>query len=265
MKIKEKLADRVSRVNSMLCVGFDSDVEKMPERFRSMIHPQFEFNKWIIDETHEFVCAYKPNLAFYEAYGARGMVDLDLTMKYLRVNCPDIVTIADGKRADIDSTNMGYVRGIFDELGFDSVTINPYLGGETLKPFLDREDKASIILCRTTNVGAAEFQDLPVDGKPLWRVVAEHVVDEWNKNDNCMMVVGAAETEILRQVREIAGEMDFLVPGVGAQGGDLEEVMKVGVNKAGKGLIINAGRSVIFAQNPGEEAKKLRELILAYK
>ncbi len=261
MGIIDKYEQRVDAVHSLLSVGLDSTVERLPERFRSQPNPQFAFNQWIIEQTHPFVSAYKPNIAFYEARGDQGLRDLKLTLDYLHVHHPDIFTICDAKRADIDSTNAGYVSEIFDWLGFDAVTLHPYLGSDALRPFLERTDKACLILCRTSNAGAGELQDLRVDGKPLWQVVAETVRNCWNANGNCMLVVGATYPGELRQVREVVGEMTVLVPGIGVQGGSVEAVVNAGLNRAGKGLIINAARSVIYADDPAAEARSLRDAI----
>lgn len=257
----EKYNQRAKEVNSLLCVGLDSDIKKIPDRFQKMEFPQFEFNKWIIDETNEFVSSYKPNSAFYEARGDKGIKELKMTMDYLKDNYPQIFTILDAKRADIGNTNHGYVDSVFDWLGFDSVTINPYLGKEAVKPFLDRKDKVSIILCKTSNVGGGEFQDLKFSDKPLWQIIAETVSTDWNTNNNCMLVLGATYPEEMRKVRNVAGDMTFLVPGVGAQGGNVEDVVKSGITEEGLGLIINSGRAIIFSENPKEEAQKLRDEI----
>lgn len=237
---------RVQKSNSLLCVGLDSD-------------RGFAFNKQIIDSTHAFVAAYKPNAAFYE--GAQGMSELARTMDYLHTTHPDIFTILDAKRGDIGNTNDAYVRVIFDELGFDAVTLHPYMGHESLLPFLDRRDKVSIILCRTSNPGAGELQDLPVDGTPLYQVLAKKVSMEWNKNENCMLVVGATAPEEMRVIRSIVGDITFLVPGIGAQGGDVQAVVTAGINSQKRGLIINSSRGIIFAPDPAHEAKKLRDEI----
>ena len=180
-------------------------------------------------------------------------------MEYLRSQYPDVFTICDAKRGDIGNTNEQYVREIFDVFGFDAVTVQPYLGREAIEPFLKREDKVTIVLCRTSNPGAGEIQDLEVLGKPLWRAVAEKVVSEWNYNNNCMMVVGATYPEELRVVRSIAGDMSMLVPGVGAQGGDAKATLESGLNSEKAGLIINASRAIIFADNPAQTAKELRD------
>ncbi len=257
----DKYNQRAKKINSLLCVGLDTDFEKFPAKFGTHQFPQFEFNKWIIEETHEYAAAYKMNMAFYEARGDEGIKDLKETMEYLKVYYPDIFLICDAKRADIGNTNNGYVASIFDWLGFDAVTLHPYLGQEALLPFLDIKDKVSIILCRTSNPGAGELQDLESDGKKLWQIVAEKVSKDWNKNNNCMLVVGATYPEEMKKIREIAGDMTFLVPGIGSQGGDVKAVLEAGLNKEGLGLIINSSRGIIFAENPKEEAKKLCEEI----
>ena len=263
--IIEKYNKRAKEIDSLLCVGLDSGFEKLPKRFKDLEFPQFEFNKWIIEETHEYTAVYKPNSAFYEAREEKGMKELKMTMDYLIQNHPKIFTILDAKRADIGNTNQGYVASIFDWLGFDAMTLHPYLGEEALKPFLNRKDKVSIVLCRTSNPGAGEIQDLEVGGKKIWQIVAEKVSKEWNKNGNCMLVVGATYPEEMKEIRKITGEMTFLVPGIGAQGGDLEAVMKAGLNSDKLGLIINSSRGIIFAENPKEEAKKLRDEIRKYR
>ncbi len=262
----DKYNQRAKKINSLLCVGLDADFEKIPEKFKKLANQQFEFNKWIIEETHEYATAYKANSAFYEARGDKGMQELKMTMDYLIKNYPGIFTICDAKRGDIGNTNNGYVTSIFDWLGFDAVTLHPYLGKEALDPFLDRQDKGSIILCRTSNTGAGELQDLKTTWTsdvqvPLWQVVAEKVSKDWNKNKNCMLVVGATYPEEMKKIRSLVGDMTFLVPGVGAQGGTVGDVMKSGLNKEGLGLIINSSRGIIFSENPREEAKKLCEEI----
>lgn len=263
--IVDKYNRRVKHADSLLCVGLDSDLDRLPERFQEEPVPQFAFNRWIIEQTHPYVSAYKPNMAFYEAQGVNGLRALELTLAYLSAEHPDIVTICDAKRADIGSTNQGYVTGIFDRLGFDAVTLNPYLGREALDPFLQRTDKACILLCRTSNPGAGELQDLSVEGKPLWRIVAERARDYWNTNGNCMLVAGATYPDELRQIRAIVGEMTLLVPGIGAQGGDIAATVQAGLNAGGAGMIINSSRAIIFADDPGAEAKTLRAAINSHR
>lgn len=261
MSVIEKYNARIDAVNSLVCVGLDADHRKLPNQFAS----QFDFNRWIIDQTHGYVSAYKPNIAFYEALGDVGMRDLKATIDYLRSTHPDILTICDAKRADIGSTNEGYVEAIFDWLGFDAITLHPYLGGEALRPFLDRADKGCIILCRTSNPGAGELQDVEISGVPLWAVVATTVSQSWNSHANCMLVTGATYPDEMRRVREIVGDMPLLVPGLGAQGGNVQATVQAGINSQGKGLILNSARGIIFAENPADEARKLRDAINQFR
>jgi len=258
-----KYHTRADSVGSLLCIGLDSALERLPARFHSDPHPQFAFNRWIIEQTYEYASAYKPNMAFYEARGAAGWHDLALTMAYLRETHPAIFTICDAKRADIDNTNQGYVTAILDQLGFDAITLHPYLGGEALRPFLARADKVSIILCRTSNEGAQELQDLEVGGQKLWELVAARVRDHWNPNHNCMLVIGATVPADLARARALCPDMTFLVPGVGAQGGTITAVMRAGADAHGGGLIINASRAILFADDPAVAAQALRDDIRA--
>lgn len=266
MKFIDKYNQRVDQVDSLLCVGLDANLEQLPARFREQAQPQFVFNQWIIEQTHPFVSAYKPNSAFYEARGAAGWQELQLTMDYLHQQHPEIPVILDAKRADIGNTNQGYVTAIFDQLGMDAVTLHPYLGMAALAPFLERSDKGCIILCKTSNPDSGELQDLPVaDGQLLWQLVAQQVASKWNRLGNCLLVVGATYPEELAQVRKLTGEMTFLVPGIGAQGGDVAATVKAGLNSAGKGLIINSARGIIFADDPAVAARELREEINLYR
>lgn len=260
-EIIEKYNARARKVGSLVCVGLDSDLDRIPARFQQDAHPQFAFNQWVIEQTHEYVAAYKPNIAFYEARGQAGLLELRMTLDYLRAEHPDIFTICDAKRADIGSTNVGYVRAIFDELGFDAVTLHPYLGGEALEPFLARGDKACIILCRTSNPGSGELQTLEVDGIPFWQIIAQKTRDRWNARGNCMLVMGATYPEELKAARELVGDMTLLVPGIGAQGGSIEQTVRYGVNSSGLGLIINSSRGVIFSDDPAKAARQLRDVI----
>lgn len=242
----QKLSAAWKKSNSLLCVGLDSD-------------KGFAFNKKIIDETYDLVCAYKPNSAFYEARGAAGITELKKTCDYLRKNYPDIVIILDAKRADIGNTNNGYVSFAYDYLGADAMTLHPYLGREAMQPFLDRKEKGSIILCRTSNPGAGEFQD------DLYQKVATHVAKFWNTNNNCALVVGATYPRELQIVRRIVKDMPLLIPGIGAQGGDVEKTVRAGIDSHGTGAIINASRSIIFAKNPRQEAQQLSDQINLYR
>jgi len=261
--VLQKYDERAEACQSLLCVGLDPEVERIPKCFQAEEWPLFAFNRWIIEQTHTYTAAYKPNMAFYEARGVKGLRELEMTMEYLLASHPDVVTICDAKRADIGNTNRGYVRSIFDTMGFDAVTLHPYLGKEALAPFLEREDKACIILCRTSNPGAGEFQDLVVDGRPLWEAVAAQVSEEWNSRGNCMLVVGATYPEEMRRIRAVAPDMPFLVPGVGAQGGDVAAVVAAGLDARGKGLLISSSRAILFSDDPGAAARALRDEINA--
>lgn len=265
MTFQQKFTVSLEKNNSLLCVGLDADLEKLPQQFKDGNYPQFAFNKWIVDETVASVCAFKPNTAFYEARGIRGIEELKLTCDYIRTTYPDILIILDAKRGDIGNTNIGYVEFAFNYLQADAITLHPYLGAEAMKPFLERIDKASIILCRTSNEGAKEFQNLQIDGKELFEMVAHKVITEWNQNNNCLLVVGATYPEDMKKIRTLSDEMTFLVPGIGAQGGDLEKTMKAGLNSEKKGMIINAGRSIIFAENPKTEAEQLKNKINSFR
>jgi orotidine-5'-phosphate decarboxylase len=263
MSVGEKFAVRSRAVDSLLCVGLDPEMERVPQRFHSAKDPLFEFCRWIIEQTHAFTAAYKPNMAFFEAHGNAGRNALDRSIEYLRKEHPEIVTVCDAKRGDIGNTNRGYVSAIFDVMGFDAVTLHPYLGKESLAPFLARKDKASIILCRTSNAGAGELQDLLIDGQPLWECVARRVATEWNQNGNCMLVVGATYPEEMRRIRAVAPEMVFLVPGIGAQGGDVNAVVEAGLDARGGGLMIASSRSILYSDDPAAAARKLRDEINA--
>ncbi|MBI3955034.1 orotidine-5'-phosphate decarboxylase, partial [Candidatus Gottesmanbacteria bacterium] len=195
MTFQQKLDSIVKKNNSLVCVGLDSEITKIPEQIRRGEHPQSTFNKAIIEATHDLVCAYKPNTAFYEARGKSGIEALKITCDYIKEKYPEIPVILDAKRADIGSTNEGYVKFAFDYLGADAMTLHPYLGKESLKPFLDMKDKGLFILCRTSNPGAGEFQDITLDSGnqsiKLYQYVAEKVINDWNYNGNCGLVVGA--------------------------------------------------------------------------
>lgn len=265
MKASDKYKARVEAAGSLLCVGLDSDIGKLPAAYRKHDAPQLAFNRHIIDATAEFAAAFKFNMAFYEANGAAGWRQLAQSVAYLRQCHPDILIISDAKRADIGNTSNAYASAIFDQLGFDAVTLNPYLGRDALQPFLDYADKACIILCRTSNPGSAELQNLQVDSKPLWQVVAEKTAAEWNANGNCMLVASGTNPQEMSKIRAIVGEMTLLVPGVGAQGGDIKAAVKAGLNRAGRGLIINSSRAIIFADDPAGAAAELRAAINAHR
>lgn len=256
-----KYEARVMAANSLLCVGLDSDAERIPARFKAEDSPQFAFNRWIIDQTADYASAFKLNVAFYETQGESGWAAMRQTVAYLKLHHPQVLVIADAKRGDIGNTSANYAAALFDDLDFDAVTLSPYLGQVALQPFLDRTDKGCIILARTSNPGAMEFQGLLVEGRPLWEHVITRVRDHWNSNGNGMLVVGATNTADLRRARELAGNMLLLVPGVGAQGGDAGQVVQAGQDENGRGLIVNASRSIIFADDPAAAAQSLRDAL----
>ena len=243
-----------------LCVGLDSDFEKIPEsaRIDGVRGTLVAFNRAIIDATKDLVCAYKPNSAFYEAHGDEGFTALRETISYIHDQARDIPVILDAKRADIGNTNAGYVESIFDHLRCDAVTVHPYLGAEAVRPFLDRKEKGVFVLCKTSNHGSAEFQDMDVGGEPLYKIGARHVTESWNTNGNCGVVAGATYPAELAAVRAIVGDMPMLVPGVGAQGGDLDASVKAAKNSRGGGFIIAASRAVIFASERKDYAGAAR-------
>lgn len=241
MDFLSKFKNISQKNNSLLCIGLDQ--------------ADYDFNKKIIDQTADLVCAYKPNSAFYEAQGISGIESLKKTCDY--INSLAIPIILDAKRADIDSTNQGYIKFAFDYLGADSLTLHPYLGRQALQPFLDLADKFFFILCRTSNPGAGEFQDY----HQLFEKVAENVSKNWNSNNNCGLVTGATYPEELKKIRKIVGSMPLLIPGIGAQGADLEKTVKAALDGD---FLINSSRGIIFSDNPRQAAKKLKEEINEY-
>lgn len=257
----EKLEARMDASGSLLCVGLDPELEKLPQNVQTGPDPLFAFCREIIDATAPFACAFKPNTAFFEAHGAKGWGQLARVFAHLRAHHPGHFTVCDAKRGDIGSTNRGYVRAVYDELGADSITLHPYLGREALAPFLDRADKAAILLCRTSNPGAGELQDLRVDGRPLWQHVADSVSAGWNANRNCMLVVGATWPEEMRAIRTTAPELTFLVPGIGAQGGDIAATVRAGLRADGKGLVLASSRAILYSEDPAAAARAARDAI----
>jgi orotidine-5'-phosphate decarboxylase len=234
-----------------LCVGLDADLEKIPESFKG--HDAGEtilnFNRAIIDATKDLVCAYKPNSAFYEAAGDGRFFALRDTISYIQEVSPEIPVILDAKRGDVGNTNRGYVESAFEFLKADAITVHPYLGREALEPFLTRKDKGIFVLCRTSNSGAAEFQNLILDGIPLYRQVAEHVHKIWNASGNCGLVVGATYPEEIREIRRDAPTVPFLIPGVGTQNGDLAKSVRNGKDARGRGFILSISRAIIFSDD----------------
>lgn len=225
------------------CVGLDTDAARL-----DLGVDQYEFNRKIIDQTWDLVAAYKPNSAFYEAAGVAGYKALQKTIQYIHEKAPEVLVILDAKRGDIGNTSQAYARAAFEELQADAVTLSPYMGQTSLQPFLDYADKGCFILCRTSNQGAGEFQDLDVGGEPLFIRVAKQVSKNWNTNRNCGLVVGATVSEALTKVRSVCPDLPILVPGVGEQGGSI---------KPETGLLINVSRAVIFSENPRRSLQEM--------
>lgn len=259
----DKLIEEINRKKSFLCIGLDVDLNKIPKHLLNEEDPIFAFNKAIIDATHHLAVAYKPNTAFYEAYGLKGWRALEKTINYLNQNHPEIFTIADAKRGDIGNTSSMYAKAFFEDLGFDSVTTAPYMGKDSIEPFLSFEGKHTILLALTSNEGAFDFQTKMVDGKEVYKTVLE-TSKGWKNSQNLMYVVGATKAEFLTDIRAIVPESFLLVPGVGAQGGSLEEVCKYGMTKD-VGLLVNSSRGILYASNDidfseaaASEAQKLQ-------
>ncbi|MFT4612210.1 MAG: orotidine-5'-phosphate decarboxylase [Glaciecola sp.] len=260
----EQITDQIKKKNSFLCIGLDVDLNKIPKHLLNEEDPIFAFNKAIIDATHHLCVAYKPNTAFYEAYGLKGWKALGKTILYLNEKHPEIFTIADAKRGDIGNTSTMYAKAFFEDLEFDSVTVAPYMGKDSIEPFLAFENKHTIMLALTSNEGAFDFQTKTVEGKELYKQVLE-TSKSWKNSENLMYVVGATKAEYFAEIRTIIPNSFLLVPGVGAQGGNLQEVCKYGMNES-VGLLINSSRGIIYAsQNEGfaeaaaEKAKDLQE------
>lgn len=294
---RELVEAQWSRGN-FVCVGLDSEFTKIPTSAHcignecevDIANTIVAFNRSIVEATCDLVCSYKPNMAFYEAHGAEGIAALQRTIMDIHAIAPDVPVILDFKRGDIGNTNIGYAKIAFEYLKADAITVHPYLGGEALQPFLKYKNKGIFVLCRTSNPGAGEFQDRDValtdddqtiffgDEKyedqereewpgflPLYQYIAYRVERVWNKNGNCGLVVGATYPKELREVREIVGDIPILIPGIGAQGGDVEKTVTAGTDSRGKGMIINSSRGIIFSENRRSKAGELRNLINQYR
>ena len=260
--------DKLERIshknNSLVCVGLDVDMSRIPPFLLEENEPVLAFNRAIIDATHDLVCAYKLNIAFYEALGLSGLQQFKKTLEYIP---PDVVKIVDAKRGDIGNTARMYAKSCFEYYGGDAVTASPYLGRDSLQPFFDYEDKCTFVLCLTSNPGSKDFQYVSNGENPLYQLVAEHV-NRWNEKGNCGLVVGATHPEELKEVRTIAPELPFLIPGIGAQGGDVERTIQFGTDVKGERAIINSSRGIIYASSGSdfkdaarEQAKELRDII----
>ena len=280
LSFMQRLRARWEQVGTLLCVGLDCELDRLPrsvrgrqtellvkERDSDAVQAEgalVTFNQAIVDATADLVCAFKPNSAFYEAHGPAGLRALIRTITYIHTRYPEVPVLLDAKRGDIGSTNAAYARAAFEVCGADAITLQPYLGREALKPFLDHAGHGCFILCRTSNPGAGEFQDARVRAagetteEPLFLTVARRVAEEWNTRGNCGLVVGATYPAELRQVRARAGDLPILVPGIGAQGGDLEATVRAGLDSQGYGLMLSASRSVIYASGELDFARAAR-------
>ncbi len=261
---RQELISQIQQKKSFLCIGLDVDLSKIPTHLLAEKDPIFEFNKQIIDATHHLAVAYKPNTAFYEAYGIKGWQALEKTINYMNVNYPELFTIADAKRGDIGNTSTMYAKAFFEDLNFDSVTVAPYMGSDSVEPFLAFENKNTILLALTSNKGGLDFQGLKTENEELYKKVLKTALT-WKNSNNLMFVVGATKAEYFSEIRKIIPNHFLLVPGVGAQGGNLQDVCKYGLNKD-CGLLINSSRGIIYAGNnenfakaAQKEAKKLQQ------
>lgn len=272
---KQLLENRWNEHYTCLCVGLDPVIEKMPAEFQGFAKSCdagvaiFSFNRYIIERTHKYVCAYKPQIAFYEQYGYNGLQGLELTINHLRQKYPSIPIIMDAKRCDIGNTSAAYAKGVFDFYKADACTVVPYLGvSKALKPFLDRKDKGIIIMCKTSNPDSGELQDVTLIGSKhyLYEEVATLASKQWNYNNNICLVVGATYPEQAEKIREIVGDdIPFLIPGIGAQGGDIEATVEACQDSKGLGMIINSSRGIIYADDPKTEAKRTMDEINKYR
>jgi len=253
VKFDQYLENTITRNNSQLCIGLDIDVSKIGKDFLKDDDPIFKFNKYIIDETCDLVCAYKPNIAFYESYGLYGLEAMIETIDYIQQK--NIPVILDAKRGDIGHTAHAYAKAVFDVYKADAVTVNPYMGHDSIEPFLEYQEKGIFVLCLTSNIGFRDFQASDKES-PLYLSVAKHV-KEWNHYHNCGLVVGATSPEELKEIKKIVGDIPILIPGVGVQGGDLE----LSVKYVGKQAVISVSRSVIYTSNPKRAAEVFRDKI----
>jgi orotidine-5'-phosphate decarboxylase len=253
----QQLHEQILQKKSFLCVGLDPDLTKIPPHLLETEDPIFEFNKAIIDATHDLTVGYKPNTAFFEAYGIKGWMSLQKTINYINENFPEMFTIADAKRGDIGNTSSMYAKAFFEDLNFDSVTVAPYMGKDSVEPFLAFENKHTIMLALTSNEGAFDFQTLTTNGTELYKQVLE-TSKTWKNSENLMYVVGATKAEYFADIRKIVPNSFLLVPGIGAQGGSLSEVCKYGMNDK-VGLLVNSARAIIYASKGTDFAEKARE------
>jgi len=257
MRFLDKLKTITEQNNSLLCVGLDPDLSKMPEHLQAQDDRVFAFNCGIIDATHDLVCAYKIQVAFYSAFTKEH--ELMATIDHIRDHYPQIPIILDAKRNDIGNTATFYAKEAFERYKVHAVTVNPYMGFDSMQPFFEYKDKGVMVLCRTSNPGARDLQDLKVNGKPLYLYVTQKVLGDWNINGNAFPIVGATYPKEIAEMRAIAGDTPFLVPGIGAQGGDIEATVRSGINSVGTGLIINSSRTILYASKGKDYAEAARK------
>ena len=271
MGFTEKLRARWDASNSLVCVGLDPDPAKFPDAFVDDEDALFGFCRDIVDATAEFACAFKPQIAYFAAYNS-GEAQLQRLIAHINAMHPDVPVILDAKRGDIGSTAEQYAVEAFDRFGADAVTLNPYMGRDSAQPFLQRGDRGCVFLCHTSNPGARDFQELDVGGEPLYQRIARTIADEWNADGNCSLVVGATFPEELKVIRGIVGDMPLLIPGIGAQGGDVEATVRNGKTADGSGLMINSSRGILYASSGAgyaeaarDAARELRDTINYYR
>jgi len=253
-----ELTIQIRKKNSFLCIGLDVDLNKIPKHLLDDDDPIFAFNKAIIDATHHLCVAFKPNMAFYEAYGLKGWKSLKKTIDYLNLNYPEIFTIADAKRGDIGNTSAMYAKAFLQDLNFDSITVAPYMGKDSVEPFLAIKNKYTILLALTSNAGAIDFQTKKTEGKSLFKQVIE-TSRTWKNSENLMYVVGATQAEYLKEIRQVIPDSFLLIPGIGAQGGSLHDVCKFGMN-AHVGLLVNSSRGIIYASGDKDFAESAAQM-----
>lgn len=260
MKFKERLLSAARRNRSLLCIGLDFEMDYVPAKVREGDYPILTFNQAIVEATADLVCAYKPNIAFYEKHAERGITSLRKTIELIPEEIP---VILDCKRGDVGTTAKAYAETYFDDLGVDAVTLNPYLGSDSIEPFTNYEDRGVFILCRSTNGGAADFQDLPVNGSPLYELVAKKAVTAWNQQDNIGLIAPSTNPRSLQAIRRIAGPTTpLLIPGIGAQGGKVGDAVRYGANLRGEMAVLSASRSVTYASQGDDFAQRAREAAL---
>jgi len=254
-----QIVENIKKKKSFLCVGLDTDVSKIPQVFLNEVDPIFEFNKRIVDSVHSFAVAIKPNIAFYESHGSNGWKSLERTVEYIRLNYPELFLIADAKRGDIGNTSRMYAKTFFEQMDFDAITVAPYMGEDSIMPFLEFEDKWVIILALTSNSGSADFQSLTCSANENF--LYEHVLkisQKWSDHHKIMYVIGATKAEKLADIRKLVPDHFLLVPGIGAQGGSLENVVKFGMN-SNCGLLVNSSREILYADSSSAFAEKAAE------